>query len=104
MKRRLTGAILLLLAWSAAVFGAGMLSERQRVLGQAYVTTTALELEPLGNHQLGRLPAGSPVYAYGGPDEQPLFVVFLGTKSLDSLQRVQPGHWLEITPVVAYPR
>lgn len=96
--------LLALVAWSAAVFGAGTLWEQHRVLSRAYVTTRTLELQPPGTQNTGTLPPGSAVYAYGGPDEQPLFVVFLGTKSLDAMRAANTRHWLEVNPVLAHSR
>jgi hypothetical protein len=90
-----------LLVWSCVVFGAGYLYREHRLLNSArFVTTKVLTLS--AGLEKGSLPAGSTLYSYGGPDEQPQFVLFVGTSALTSLKPQAVQHWLEVAPDVAY--
>jgi len=66
-------------------------------VSEPYTTT-----QPLTLGSGGELPAGVTLYNYGGPDELPYFVLFVGTKPLDTLKPHKPKHWLEISPTEAW--
>ena len=95
-------AVVFLLACLAS-FGGGYLFRQHRLLHSGRFTTS----KPLALHSLqvgapaGVLPAGSVLYDYGGPDEQPYFVLFVGTKALSTLTPKPSEHWFEIAPDVA---
>jgi hypothetical protein len=99
--RQLTFLLVLALC-SALAFSAGWLLRQDQLLRSAYITTKPLALSvPHPGHE-GLLPAGAILYNYGGPDEQPMFILFVGTKQLDSMTPIAPKHWLEISPTVAF--
>lgn len=103
MTRRIA-ITLALFVWSLLVFAAGYAYRASAFHAARFVTSKALVLEaPTGGAE-GLLPAGTIVHWYGGPDEQPLFVVFVGTKELTQLRAHPSKHWLEISPLAAYSR
>ena len=93
--------IIVLLVWSGLVFGSGYLFREHRLLHSGrFVTTKALTLS--AGLENGVLPVGSTLYSYGGPNEQPQFVLFVGTKALGALRPQPSQHWLEVSPDVAF--
>lgn len=98
---RITSLFVLALC-SALAFSAGWFFRQDQLLRSSYITTKPLALSVSSPGHEGVLPAGAVLYSYGGPDEQPVFILFIGTKQLDSLKQVAPEHWLEISPTVAF--
>jgi hypothetical protein len=94
--------LLALVIWSTLVFADGHMFREYWLLRSSYITTKPLILSSTLPNQDGRLPAGTTVYSVGGPDEQPRFVVFIGTKELSSMRATPPQHWLEVSPITAF--
>jgi hypothetical protein len=101
MKSLLLGGVLLISSFIS--FGAGYLFREHRLLHSGrFITSKPLALQSLRvGADPGVLPAGSVLYNYGGPNEQPYFVLFVGTKALSTLVPEPSQHWLEISPDVA---
>lgn len=88
--------------WSALLFIGGLGFREYQLLSKAFVTSKPLTLDTIvPGGENGRLPAGVTLYAYGGPDEQPTFVLLVGTKAFDALNESVPQHFLEKSPVSA---
>ena len=91
------------IAWSVVLFGAGFVyREHQLLHAGRFSTTQPLTLS--AGLQQGFLPVGTSIYRYRENGDQPLFVVFIGTKDLSSLKAKLSEHWLEISPLDAYLR